>query len=315
MNAQPKVDLGSTQPARSQLMTATSVDEAAQNLLEHGFTRLVSNLPQRFNAVVPPFARLTQEPEGELLKIDHPRERHADGTSDLGLRIARKGDKKLNPRPDEIAEGRITYDETKFVYHHNDRALGYFGQHQQLLRRHREFFFASSLLHNECNVLALEIAENLDNYLPGYHFAQRLMKVQSMSRLRLLRYLCNGTSPSIAQQHRDQCFLTIHIKSDRPGLWLADRRNEYIIADAEETRDDSVLLFFGRKAWEFTRGRLQGIVHGVVDTTYESADRKPRHTGVDFQHIELSYEDLEWSGQHVRELVLPPLVANYGKVA
>lgn len=297
-----------------QIPIARTFDEAAQNLITLGFTRLESNLPKRFEAVVLPFAKLTEDPDGELLKIDADREKHEDGTADLGLRIARKGDIKLNPRPDEIAEGRTNYDETKFIYHGNDRALGYFAERPDLIRRHRNFFFESTLLHNECNILALEVADRLDVHLPGFAFAKRMLKVQALSRLRLLRYLCDGTSPAIAQRHRDQCFLTIHIKSDRAGLWLADRNNENIIIDVQETRDDSVLLFFGRKAWELTYGQLKGVLHGVTDPAYGLNDRAPRHTGVDFQHVDVPEPALDWSAKNMDQLQIPHHIAMHGLV-
>ena len=297
------------------LPVARTLDEAAVNLLEYGYTRLQSRtLPRRVPTLSRRFATITEDMRRQLLVISHPREQHADGTNDLGFREVRRGDIKHNPRPDEIAEGRTEYDETKVVFHYNGRALGYWSGRGVggLLREQGEFFSECGLIQGECVLLGYELAERLDRLLEGYNFVQRMREVEGAARLRLLRYLCDGEKPAIAQRHRDQCFITIHIRSDRPQLWLADRSNTHIIEDAQETRDDSVLVFLGRKAWEITRGKLDGIVHGVLDPTFQKEKRLPRHTAVFFLHASVYPEEQQWGHENIGRLAIPPFVSNYG---
>ena len=121
----------------------------------------------------------------------------------------------------------------------------------------------------------------------------------------------DGDVPNIAQRHRDKSFLTIHIGSDRGGLWLADNRDT-ILADAGETQTDSVLIFLSRKAWEITRGTLKGIIHGVRDTTFPSLlGRMPRHTAVGFFHAEVSGDERAWAAEHMHELSIPEHVKRF----
>jgi isopenicillin N synthase-like dioxygenase len=166
-------------------------------------------------------------------------------------------------------------------------------------------------MHDEASLLALEIAEEMDRQMPGYAFSQRMQRVWNENLLRLLRYLCDGDVPNIAQRHRDKSFLTIHIGSDRGGLWLADNRDT-ILADAGETQTDSVLIFLSRKAWEITRGTLKGIIHGVRDTTFPSLlGRMPRHTAVGFFHAEVSGDERAWAAEHMHELSIPEHVKRF----
>lgn len=297
------------------LPTALNLDQAAGNLLELGYTRLICpSLPPRFPKLVVEFAEISEDGRRKLLVIPHLREQHADGTNDLGFREVRRGNIKKNPRTDEIAEGRTKYDETKFVLHFNARALGYWSGHdaEELLREHEQFFFELSLVQSESMLIGYEIAERFDHLLPGYGFVKRMHEAEYLARLRLLRYLCDGVEPSIAQRHRDQCFLTIHIRSDRPGLWLANKDHTQIIEDAQETREDSVLIFLGRKAWEITNGKLDGIIHGVLDPTFGEAGRTPRHTAVSFLHATVRDEEQGWGTNNIHQLVIPQHVSDYG---
>jgi hypothetical protein len=286
------------------LPMAHTLNEVAANLVRLGYTRYACpTLPARFPKVVETFAKLTQSADAELLAITDLRELHEDGKSNLGLRQVRKGELKENPRQDEIAEGRLTYDDTKFYYHGNQRTLGYFANRGGVIERHRDFFLETTLMNAECVILGLEITDRMDALMPGYNFAKRMLAREDAAVGRLLRYLCDGDKPNIAQMHRDQNFLTVHIKSDRPQLWLADR-DGHIIADAQETRDDSVLIFLCRKAWQITRGALPGIWHGVLDPTFGS-DRVPRHTAVNFLHATVTEDEERWTAENI-QLLRPP---------
>ncbi|MEI7719599.1 MAG: hypothetical protein WCI89_00075 [bacterium] len=180
------------------------------------------------------------------------------------------------------------------------------------MQEQAKFFSALSITQGQCVLLGYELAEQLDRLMPDYNFVQRMHEAEGASRLRLLRYLCDGERPGIAQRHRDQCFITIHIRSDRPQLWLANRGNTQIIEDAQETRDDSVLIFLGRKAWEITRGDLDGIVHGVLDPTFGETGRPPRHTVVSFLHASVSQAEREWGEENMPRLAIPSFVSDYG---
>ncbi len=295
---------------------APNLDQAAQNLLEFGCTRLRNLvLPRRVPKIIRGFAKITGDLRRSLLVIPDLREQQSDGTNDLGFREVRRGDTKHNPRPDEIAEGRTSHDETKFVLHYYPRALGYWSGRdvEAFIRENERFFFQLGVLQSESTLLCYEIAERFDRLLPGYNFMARMLEAECLSRLRLLRYLCDGTEPGIAQRHRDQCFLTIHIRSDRPQLWLANRDNTQIIENAQETRDDSVLMFLGRKCWEITRGKLDGIVHGVLDPTFGQEGRSPRHTVVSFHHAGVNNEDRKWGRDNSYTLKIPPLIERFSK--
>lgn len=298
--------------SRRIIVPAYSIEEAAQNLLRDGWTRLsYGTLSRQFNPVIKTLRAITEDPERHLYEIRDARELDADGEQDLGLIIKPKGGTKTRPRKDEIAEGRLTYDDTKFTYQHKQRILGYYARHPGLIEKHPEFFLHTARMHDEASLLALEIAEEMDKQMPGYAFAQRMQKTWSKNLLRLLRYLCDGDVPNIAQRHRDKSFLTIHIGSDRGGLWLADNKDA-ILADAGETQTDSVLIFLSRKAWEITRGNLKGIVHGVRDTTFTNLlGRMPRHTAVGFFHAEVEDDERAWADEHMHELTIPDHVKKF----
>lgn len=295
------------------LTTAATLDAAADALLEHGYVRLLMpTVAKHIRPIITGFKRLTEDPNRAKLVVSALRERHQDGANDLGLREVRRGGTKHNPRPDEIAEGRTQYDETKYVFHYNGRALGYWADMGCIIHEHAPFFLELGMLQGRCTLLAYEMAERLDRKMPGYQFVNRLREAEQAGRVRLLRYLCDGHLPGIAQRHRDQDFITVHVHSDRPQLWLADRNNERILENAEETREDSVLIFFGRKAWEITRGKLQGIVHGVLDPTFGEKNRSPRHTIVSFMHATVTPSEEAWAQAHIRDLKIPDSVSNFG---
>ena len=293
-----------------EVVDAQSLDEAADNLLKKGWTRLsCTTLPQRFERVISAFVPMTDDPNRPDYAIDAKRE-FADGKSELGLLETTKGTLKSNPRPDEIAEGRVREDETKYKFQFNNRLPGYYSR-KGLIERHVSFFSEVAQLHSEALLLGLEMAEKLDERMPNYGFLERMFAGEHGAMTRLLRYMCDGESPGIAQRHRDRDFLTIHVRSDRKGLWLADK-NDVIVPDAQETRTNSVLMFFGRKAWEMTEGKIKGIVHGVTDTTFGDSLRFPRHTIVTFLHAAVREDEQKWGNAHVHELTIPPHVDRYG---
>jgi len=293
-----------------EVVDAKTLDEAAENLLKRGWTRLTCpTMPQRFERVISAFVPLTEDPNRDEYKIDARRE-FADGQSELGLLETTRGKLKSKPRPDEIAEGRVREDETKYKFQFNNRLPGYYSR-KGLIERHVSFFSEVAQLHGEALLLGLEVAEKLDQEMPNYGFLERMFTGEHGAMTRLLRYMCDGEQPGIAQRHRDRDFLTIHVRSDRPGLWLADK-NDVIVPDACETRTNSVLMFFGRKAWEITHGKIRGIVHGVTDTTFKDKLRFPRHTIVTFLHAAVSAEEDAWGKTHVHELNLLPHVDKYG---
>lgn len=294
------------------IVPAKDVGEATYNLLRNGWTRLeYPTLSRRFEPVVATFIGLTNDPDRGRYLVKHHREID-DGEPYLGLMESTKGQLKSKPRKDEIAENRLRYDETKFKFHLNNRLLGHYGKIPGLIEAHHEFLLQLSRMHSEAIVLGLDIAEELDRQLPGYGFFERMLMAEQAALSRLLRYMCDGESPGIATRHRDKDFLTIHERSDRGGLWLADN-NDMIIPDAQETLANSVLLFFGRKAWEITRGKLKGIVHGVRDLTFHDLTRRmPRHTAVTFLHAHVSKEEQAWADDHMSDLTIHPHVDRFG---
>ncbi len=293
---------------------ATNLKDAVGILLKNGWCRLeYTTLSRQFDPVIEQFIKLTEDPKRERYLVEHPREID-DGEPYLGLMQSTKGELKKNPRRDEIAEGRLRHDETKFKFHANNRLLGHYGR-SGLIREHQKFLLEVMRMHGEAMLLGQDVAEELDRQLPGYNFLERMLETEHMCLTRLLRYMCDGKSPGIATRHRDKDFLTIHTRSDRGGLWLADNR-DMIIADAEETRANSVLIFFGRKAWEITRGRLKGIIHGVRDLTFDDMiGRMPRHTAVSFLHASVKADELAWADDHMNQLQIPPHIDRFGLAA
>ena len=210
-----------------------------------------------------------------------------------------------------MAEGRLRYDSTKYTHHFKPRLLAYLGRKPETIDAHSEFFLHNARMYSEATLIMLEVAEELDRQLPGYGFAERTRARDHHHLLRLLRYVCDGPTPDIAIAHRDKNFMSVHIRSDRGGLWLADSKN-HVIRDAEETRSNSVLLFFGRDAWRITRGRLKGIIHGVKDQTFNDlTGRMPRHTAVAFGHATCTKEDEAWALDHMSDLTFTPNVKQW----
>jgi hypothetical protein len=299
---------------RLRIVPARDIGEAVNNLLQNGWTRLAyPALARRFDHVVSTFTAMTLDDRRDDYVINDLRELDEQGERDLGLIEKARGQVKLNPRPDEIAEGRDRYDSTKFVHQYKPRLLGYLSKKPGAIERHAEFFLENACMYSESTLLMLEIMEELDRQLPGFSFAARFKACDHDHLLRLLRYLCDGP-PDIAQAHRDKNFITLHPRSDCGGLWVVDN-NGRIIKDAEETRDDSVLLFFGRKAWEATHGKISGIIHGVKDRTYADAVRIPRHTAVGFGHVELMPADREFYRANVGKLTFPSHVKAWMQAA
>ncbi len=308
----PGVSTPLKSPPKNKIVAAKDIGEAVHNLLKNGWTRLeCESLARTFDPVIATFIDVTKDADRKRFVVDARRELDADNEPDLGLFLREKGHPKLKPRQDEIAEGRLTYDDTKFVYHHRPRVLGYYSRIPGLIERHVEFFAHISRMHGESQLLIHEIAEELDRQFPGFGLYERSLEGEWKTVTRLLRYLCDGPSPKMANRHRDQDFITIQQRSDRLGLWLADNNN-VIQPSAEETRTDSVLIFFGRKAWAMTKGRLKGIVHGVTDTMFHDEVRKPRHTAVSFGHAILRPDEEAWGAENANQLRLPKHVDEYG---
>ena len=296
------------------IVPATNIGEAVHNLLKDGWTRLeCPTLGRRYDTLIDSFLRMVSSPESEKYVIGAPRELDKDGEPDIGLIFKAKGQKKPHPRADEIAEGRTAYDSTKWTHHFKPRLLGYLDKTPGLLESHDTFFLESARMQSEAALLMLEIAEEMDRAMPGYDFAQRFLLGDSKHVTRLLHYLCDGPA-EIAQRHRDQCFITGAIRSSRKGLWLVDNHGT-IIRSAEETRPDSILIFFGRKAWEITRGRIQGIVHGVKDTSaHNPLTRKPRQSAIFFGHADVLPEEANWARDHMSDLTIPQHVEQWAKL-
>jgi hypothetical protein len=298
------------QSKRTVICAAQSLEEAAYNLIRDGWTRLSHTaLPPLFDQVIPAFADLTTDPRRDEYLIRHPRE-FDDGEPALGLMPLTNGKVKPNPRLDELVEGRARKDARKFRYHHNLRSLGYFAAHPGLVERNSMFFLRTAEMFSAAILLGREIAEELDKQLPGFYFAERMRMQTDHFLLRLLRYLCTDERPEMAQPHTDRDFLTVHIRSDRPGLFLVDGHGT-LITDANEDDQESILLFFGRHAWEITRGELRAIPHGVIDTTFRSRDRAPRHTAVCFLHGYANDSSRIWAEKRVGELAMPQCVHEY----
>lgn len=295
---------------------ARDIGEAVSNLLRNGWTRLEYPAVARgFTSIIESFTSMTNDPDRHHYAVTDRRELDADGEPDIGLIEKAKGQRKPNPRPDEIAEGRTRYDSTKFTHHFKPRLLGYLGRVPGAIDRHAQFFLENARMYGELVLIMQEVAEEMDRQMPGYSFAARFNACNHQHVLRLLRYLCDGP-PEIALAHRDQCFLTAHPRSDRSGpLWLLDS-NGTIIEDAEETRDDSILLFLGRKAWEVTRGKLQGVPHGVKDRLCNAGTlRTPRHTAVAFSHVDRTAADLAFFKENASALTFPPQLKEWLRAA
>ena len=299
---------------RTEIVPAQDVGEAVHNMLERGWTRLeYPSISRRFEQLVSSFIAMISDEARDQYVITDPRELDADGEPDLGLMFKAKGQLKPQPRPDEIAEGRLRYDSTKAVHHFNPRLLAYLGRTPGIIEKHAEFFLESARLHAATALLVIELAEEMDRRMPGYDFAGRVRMMETVHKSRLLHYECDGPTQEIATRHRDKCFITPHVRSSRGGLWLVDSEDT-IVPDAEETRANSVLLFFGRHAWEITRGRLKGIVHGVKDTTFgDLIGRTPRQTLVSFMHAHTTAEDRAWAKDNMSQLNIPAHVERFAQ--
>jgi hypothetical protein len=298
-------DPGSIVPART-------VPDAVHELLTNGWTRLqYGTIAHQFDSLVRSLTSITEDPDRDRYVVNDEIELDSDGENDIGLIIKPRGGIKHRPRPDEITENRLAYDDTKFTFHYKQRLLGYYGRHPGLIERHAGFFLEVARMHDETSLLGLLIAQEIDRQMPGYDFVERMKQAWFDNLLRLLRYLCDGDVPNIAKGHRDKCFITIHPGSDRGGFWLLDAHG-HIIADAGETARDSVPIFLSRKAWEITRGRLRGVVHGVRDTTFGSiAGRTPRHTAVCFMHAEVRADERCWAKANIDQLNVPSYVRQF----
>lgn len=299
-------------PERSPIVPAQDIGEAVHNMLERGWTRLeYPSISRRFEQLVSSFIAMIGDEMRDQYVITDTRELDTDGEPDLGLIFKAKGQVKPRPRPDEIAEGRLRYDSTKAVHHYNPRLLAYLGRTPGVLEKHAEFFLESARLHASTVLLVIELAEEMDRRMPGYGFADRVRMMEWEHKSRLLHYECDGPTQEIATRHRDKCFITPHARSSRGGLWLVDNRDT-IVPDAEETRANSVLLFFSRQAWEITRGKLKGIVHGVKDTTFNDlVGRTPRQTLVSFVKAHTTEEDRAWAKDNMSQLNIPAHVDRF----
>lgn len=299
---------------RSPIVPAEDVGEAVHNMLAHGWTRLeYPSISRRFEQLISSFITMINDEMRNQYVISDARELDGDGEPDLGLIFKAKGQLKLNPRPDEIAEGRLRYDSTKAVHHFNPRLLAYLGRTSGVIEKHAEFFLESARLHAATVLLVIELAEEMDRRMPGYNFAERVRMMEYEHKSRLLHYLCDGPTQAIATRHRDKCFITPHARSSRGGLWLVDSK-DMIVPDAEETRANSILLFFSRQAWEITRGKLKGIVHGVKDTTFDDlVGRTPRQTLVSFVKAHTTDEDRAWAKDNMSQLNIPAHVNRFAQ--
>jgi hypothetical protein len=283
---------------------AATIDEAVENLLLQGWTRLTyPALGRSLETLVEPFIRVTTDPSRSDLVVSASRELDRDKEPDIGLIENAMGQVKPNPRPDEIAEGRTKFDATKFKHQFKPRLLGYVAQHSGAMDRHGSFLLENARVYGMCSLLMLEIAEALDRQMPGYNFVSRMRAADHYHLLRLLRYVCDGPF-EIARPHRDQNFISAQIGSDRGGLWLVDSTGR-IVADAGETDPDSILIFWGRKMWQMTGGKIQGIIHGVKDTTHGASSRIPRHTAVFFGHVLETTEEKEYLQANAAKLAFP----------
>lgn len=299
-------------PQRVPIVPAKDVGEAVHNLLRSGWTRLeYPTLSRRFETLASTFTAMTNDERRCDYVVPDARELDRQSEPDLGLIENAKGQLKLKPRADEIAEQRLRYDSTKFKHQFKPRLLGYLGRYPGRVERHAEFFLDNARMYGEATLLLLEITEELDRRLPGYRFVERVREADHHHLLRQLRYLCDGPTPDIAMGHRDQDFITIHNRSDRGGLWVVDNDGN-IIAEVEETSANSILIFFGRKAWQMTRGKLQGIMHGAKDITFSDlTGRMPRQTSVFFGHVCETDEESTFLHNNASKLVFPDHVKRW----
>ncbi len=296
------------------IIPAQSIPEAVTNLLRDGWTRLeCPGLGRRHEQVIANFIGMCNDPNRDAYAVHDQRELDPQGEPDLGLVYRSLGQKKNNPRPDEVTEERTMYDQSKFFMHFHPRYFGYIGRTPGLIEKHRDFFLHATRMHAEANLLLFDIAEEMDRRMPGFNFLARTGLGQHWNVLRLLHYLCDGPRPDIAQRHRDRCFLTVHIRSSRGGLWFADNKDR-IVSNAEETRANSVLLFFGREAWDITQGAIQGIVHGVHDTMFNDLlSRTSRQTSVFFGHAHVHPQEQAWALDHMGDLKIPEHVEAHAR--
>lgn len=294
---------------RSALYEFVRNQQIAEQFLEKGWAEIPSSVPSLFSPIMRGFDLLVKDTERGAWKIDALME-HRDNKPDLGLLEQRKGEKKPDPRPDEVAEGRIYFDEDKFLLHINARLVGYLFNGGADIKRYAEMLFAGIQANSSCYLLALAIAENLDRVLPGFHFFERTKEGEHDTLTRSIIYpYGERKGKTKARPHRDQCFITVHVKSSFPGLSILDNNQKEV--PVNEATDDKVLVFPGRKFFSITKGIVKGTLHGVMERRKGSLvtprferriAQEDRKTLVAFIHCTVTPEEKIWEKENVSQL-------------
>jgi len=116
---------------------------------------------------------------------------------------------------------------------------------------------------------------------------------------RVLRYLTAADGESDAYPHTDRGIFTNHWGATHTGLYVyrPDKSRERV----NETSDDSIAFFTGRKIGAVTRGALGfGTPHGVRYS--RKGVRDDRYSVVTFVHPKSSADDAAWLHAHAEEI-------------
>lgn len=269
--------------------------EQARRLVDEGWLFIEEpSLGANFDELVAAYERLRTDPRAEMFRVTAREEFGEDGRSDLGLLDQRKGEKKEDLTPYEIAEGRTHYDQTKTSLHYNDRLPGYLLEQGAPVQRHAWLFQELKRVRELSFLLGLNLLKAVDEVEPGYDLTRALWCGEGDSKTRLVRYACDSTA-NIAQGHLDASDLSIQIRSSRAGMWLADK-NSRIRSKLGDEKPRTVLAFWGRKMRARTRGKFFAPPHGAIDTLPQAGS--PRHTLVTFLHGRERRKDRQWGEEN-----------------